>query len=204
MPNQPTKPVAARVVAAAEMEIGEAEQPLGSNRGPAVEEYQKRDWIPGGGYPWCVSFAWGWVVWHKALGRPNPYPTASVAQLAAWATKNGWTVPKPQRGDLVCLGGGRHVTIYLGATGDGRFDGLGGNQDHRVKVSSYRVADITCVIRVKDTEAPPPAPKPRWEVVRGDGERTRVVYTGTARLALERVRRLVRNGRDATIRRRRP
>lgn len=193
-----------RIVAVAEMEIGEAEQPLGSNRGPAVEEYQKHDWIPGGGYPWCVSFAWGWVVWHKVLKRPNPYPTASVAQLAAWARRNGWTVPKPKRGNLVCLGGGRHVTIYLRDVGAGWFDGLGGNQEHRVQISRYRTSDITTVIRVKDTAAPAPARKPRWEVVRGDGERARVVYTGTARLALERVRRLVRNGRDATIRRRRP
>lgn len=198
--------VGKRIIAEATRELGVAEQPPGSNRGPKVEQYQQHDWIPGGGYPWCVSFAWGFTVWHRVLGRPNPYPTASVAQLAAWARKNGWAVANPQPGDLVCLGGGRHVTIYLGATGNGWFDGLGGNQSHRVQISRYRASDITTVVRVKASPkaAPPPARKPRWEVVRGDGERTRVVYTGTARLALERVRRLVRNGRDATIRRRRP
>ncbi len=194
-----------RIVAAAEAEIGESEEPAGSNRGPRVELYQSFDWIPGGGYPWCVSFAWGYVVWHRVLGRPCPYPTASVAQLAAWAQKNGWAVPVHQArvGDLICLGGGRHVTILRRDNRDGTFDGLGGNQEHRVRVSRYRFADATCVIRVKGKPAgPAPARKPRWEVVRGDGERPRVVYTGNARLALERVRRLVMRGRDATIRRR--
>tara|TARA_R110000787_G_scaffold272444_2_gene379898 strand:- start:747 stop:1229 length:483 start_codon:yes stop_codon:yes gene_type:complete len=50
-----------RIVEIAEKQVGVREEPLDSNRGEQVEEYQKADWLDDVGYPWCASFVC-WVV----------------------------------------------------------------------------------------------------------------------------------------------
>lgn len=200
--------VQSEILQVARAELGVAEDPPGSNTGRRVRDYQAQDWLPGTGYPWCVSFAWCWVVWHRVLKRPCPYPTASVSQLAGWARKNGWAIGVAQirPGDLVCLGGGRHVTIVNSIPKGGRFDGLGGNQSDAVRITSYPLSDVTCVIRVPARPGGQPAAKPPlWEIVRGDGERRQIVWAGkTRRRALEvAARQLDRGRRVITIRRQR-
>ena len=176
--------VAQQIVAAGTAEIGVHEIPPRSNRGPRVEFFQSLDWLAGGGYAWCVDFAWGFATWHAVLtplvGKPNPYPTASVAQLEAWARQHGWVAHGPKPGDLCCLGG-HHVTIYHHALpgGSPNFAGLGGNQSDQVKISEYAVSSITTLVRppASLTVLPEPGKKPRFEVVTGDGEKARVVFT---------------------------
>lgn len=191
--------IAQRIIAVAEAELGVTEQPPGSNRGQRVEHYQSFDWLTGGGYAWCVSFAWGFVVWHSVLKKPNPYPTASVAQLAGWGERNGWAVPVAsiRIGDLACLGNGRHVTIvHHLLPGGSRFAGIGGNQSDSVRVSEYDRSDITTLLRVPSKLAPPkPAPTPpKYEVVRGEGEKERVVYTGPRAGALKALDKVLAKG----------
>lgn len=192
--------LAQRIIRAARAELGVREDPPGSNRGPRVCEYQRHDWItsPECGYPWCVSFAWGYIVWHRVLARPNPYPTASVEQLERWARAHGWAVPGPPKlGDLCCLNHGQHVTIYYApSTRRGYFAGIGGNQSDAVRISEYPLASITTIVRVPARLAPPPsARRPRYEVVRGLGERSRVVYVAADPGKIgDRVERLLRHG----------
>jgi hypothetical protein len=166
------------VLAAAKKELGVHEVPAGSNRGPRVEFFQSLDWLAGGGYAWCVCFAWDYCVWHEALKLKNPYPTAAVFQLEAWARKNGWSVTGPPRiGDLMCFGG-RHVTIFADGGGSS-FRGLGGNQADQVKYSDYSLSSVTTKVRIpaKYADHGPPPKRPRFEIVRGEGEKARVVAT---------------------------
>ena len=173
--------VAQEIIAAAEAELGVIEKPLGSNRGARVEFFQTFDWLAGGGYAWCVSFAWGYVVWHAVLKKPNPYSTASVGQLEAWARKNGWAVPvgSIKIGDLACFSGNHVTIVHHLLPGGEKLAGIGGNQSDSVKVSEYPRSSVTTVVRVP-AKFSPPAPakrKPIYEVVRGEGEKARVVYT---------------------------
>lgn len=167
-----------QILEAAKGELGVQEQPLGSNRGKRVEFFQSLDWLAGGGYAWCVDFAWGYCTWYATLKKPNPYPTAAVFQLEAWAREHGWAVKGPPKlGDLMCFNG-HHVTLFSGTAGPGMFHGLGGNQADRVKYSDYALSSVSTIIRVPSKMTPPkPKPKPRFEVVRGEGERARVVAT---------------------------
>lgn len=173
--------VGLRIVEAARAELGVKEVPLGSNRGPKVQVYQSSTWLGGTGWPWCVAFAWCWIVWGQVLKKPCPYPTAAVEQLESWARKNGWAAVGPPRiGDLACLNHGEHVTIVSALPADGMFAGLGGNQGHMVKTSMYRVSSITTLVRVPlvlhssitGQQNKPPV----YELVRGEGQKARVVF----------------------------
>jgi hypothetical protein len=151
---------------------------MGSNTGPDVRRYQDLTWFAGTtGWPWCVAYAWEWVVWKLTLQKPCPYKTASVEQLERWARTNGWSAAKPMKvGDLACLGGG-HVTIVERVNNNGTFVGLGGNQRNMVTRSTYATAAVTTLVRVPARLAPVTETSgPLWEVVRGEGEKARVVY----------------------------
>lgn len=66
-------------------QVGQMEQPLGSNRGPMVDEYLVKTGVPlGGANPdsraWCMAFVyWSFHTAAQALGIANPLPrTAGV------------------------------------------------------------------------------------------------------------------------------
>ena len=200
--------VAKRIIAAAELELGVHEIPAHSNSGARVKQYQATTWLPGTGWPWCVAFAWTWLVWGQVLHTPCPYPTASVEQLEAWARLHGWAAIDPRPGDLACLGHGRHVTIVHHLLPGGvRFAGIGGNQSDSVRISEYARSDISTLVRVPASYGKLPyAPAPRYEVVRGEGEKAHVVFTGGKLDATvgRAQRALARGARVVTIRRTRP
>ena len=80
-------------------EIGVRESPSGSNSGPRVNEYLASAGL-GPGYPWCMAFLH--FCFRRAglvLDHPN---LASVGFFESWARSNGYLVPTPERGDLVC------------------------------------------------------------------------------------------------------
>lgn len=195
------KTVGTRVLEAAKRDLGVVEIPMGSNSGPRVEEMQNQTWFAGTtGWPWCVAAAWGTWLWQETLtpatGLRNPYPTASVEQLEAWARQNGWTAQTPRPGDLACLHAGEHVTVVEKVGKDGTFVGIGGNQGNMVKRTTYSLSSITTVVR-------PPAriaaqighTAPVWEVVRGEGEKARVVFRSTKlNAAVNRSRKLLKGG----------
>jgi len=67
--------LAAEAVAFAITQIGVMEQPLGSNRGPEVDEYVRAAGLsPSGGFAWCVAFThFCYLSAAKKLGVPNPH-----------------------------------------------------------------------------------------------------------------------------------
>ncbi len=61
-----------KVIEIARTQIGELEEPLGSNRGPMVDEYLGSVGLSGG-YPWCMGFVyWCFDEAAKELGQVNP------------------------------------------------------------------------------------------------------------------------------------
>ena len=66
-----------------------------NNRGPQVEEIQRADDLPGGGYAWCVSLR---QFIADLLGVKLPSGTASVGLLESAYRKSRWMVNAPTRG----------------------------------------------------------------------------------------------------------
>ena len=134
----------ATVLAIANGEIGVMEKPLGSNRGPKVDEYLKSVGLnpAGGSFPWCVAFTY--YCFHTAaqsLGVQNPHVrTAGV--LAHWnaakgvpgavrithaAATNNPALVRPGQLFIMDFGGGAGHTGLVLAVEDGRLTTIEGN-----------------------------------------------------------------------------
>lgn len=80
LPVRPTAPLLAHAVAVASNQVGQMETPLGSNRGPMVDDYLRSTGInPLTGTPdsspWCMCFVyWSFLQSAKQLGRSSPLP----------------------------------------------------------------------------------------------------------------------------------
>jgi len=129
---------AARIVAAAAGEVGQSEQPPGSNDSPRIAEY--RSAVPGGPVgPWCAYFV-SWAA--RQAGVPlgdNGEGFASVDALYAWAQRSGRAVPAtagpPRPGDLIVWD--EHVGIVEAVLPDGSIRTIEGNSSDRVARRTY-------------------------------------------------------------------
>lgn len=170
---------------------------VGTNRGPRVEFYQSKDGLklnPDTGYPWCASLV---VAAFEEVGRPlvELHESASVGFLLQYAGQHGWTVPKPQRGDVVCFfwGGATdgwpdHTGMVRGVRGttlltvEGNTSGgMAGSQDDGDGVY-VRERSMTA-IKMRFFRVPGQSEKPDpfdYEVLRGrKGERRVIARAGT-------------------------
>lgn len=89
------------IAAKALSHVGEAEQPLGSNAGPFVNECLAYVGLPPGN-PWCAAFACkevGDSIAEMGISADAPCSGSSGA-LVAWAKEHGTIVDCPQAGDL--------------------------------------------------------------------------------------------------------
>ena len=126
-------PPGQRVVAAAAGEVGQAEQPPGSNDSPRIAEY--RSAMPGnpGVGPWCAYFG-SWVA--RQAGTPlgdRGEGFASVDAVAAWAQRSGRWSPSsvpPQPGDLIVWD--EHIGIVESVDPDGTVHTIEGNSGDAV------------------------------------------------------------------------
>ena len=88
-----TSALGAKVLDVAAAEVGTMEDPLGSNRGPKVDQYIRASGLDpaNGSYPWCAAFVyWCFEKASAQLGVPNPaIKTASVHTLWAEAGTKG-------------------------------------------------------------------------------------------------------------------
>lgn len=79
------EPLLSAAVREASSQVGVMEQPLGSNRGPQVDQYLLRVGLnpTAGSFPWCVAFVYYcFDEASRALGRTNPVVrTAGVLDL---------------------------------------------------------------------------------------------------------------------------
>lgn len=129
---------AAGALAAAAGEVGQAEQPPGSNDSPRIAEY--RSAVPGGPVgPWCAYFV-SWAA--RQAGVPlgdRGEGFASVDALYAWAQRSGRAVPAsagpPSPGDLIVWD--EHVGIVEAVLPDGTIKTIEGNSSDQVARRTY-------------------------------------------------------------------
>jgi hypothetical protein len=124
-----------RALQVAEGEIGQTEQPPGSNDSPRIAEYRTATAGSGIG-PWCAYFV-SWAA--KQAGAPvgeAGQGFGSVSALSSWAQRTGRFTPAaagqaPQPGDLI-VWGGEHVGMVESVDSDGKIHTVEGNSSNMV------------------------------------------------------------------------
>jgi len=126
----------ARIVAIAESQIGQTEQPPGSNESPAIAQYRTATAGAMPGAPWCAYFA-SWAA--RQAGTPlgaHGEGLGSVGEIWSWAQSSGRTIPNgpgvvPQPGDLIVFGD-EHVGIVKDVLPNGDIQTVEGNYENKV------------------------------------------------------------------------
>lgn len=91
------------------------EKPDGSNRGPFIDDWQRRAANGATGYPWCAAFLW---CMFEDVGRR--IPVANPAAVASWvdyARNHYAVVERPYHGDIVAYsfdGRTNHPNDHIG------------------------------------------------------------------------------------------
>jgi len=136
-----------RIVAIAESQLGQTEQPPGSNESPAIAQYRTAaaGAIPGA--PWCAYFA-SWVA--RQAGEPigeGGQGAGAVSEVWSWAQSAGraiangpGVVPKP--GDLIVFGD-EHVGIVRDVLPDGQIQTIEGNYENKVAANVRAPTEAT-------------------------------------------------------------
>jgi CHAP domain len=136
-----------RIVAIAESQVGQSEQPPGSNEGPAVAQYRTATAGAIPGAPWCAYFA-SWA--SRAAGEPlgaQGEGLGSVAQIWSWAESSGRAIPNgpgvtPQPGDLMVFGD-EHVGIVKDVLPNGDIQTIEGNYENKVSANVRTPSEAT-------------------------------------------------------------
>jgi hypothetical protein len=131
-------------------EVGQAEQPPGSNDSPRIAQYRTATAGSGVG-PWCAYFV-SWVA--RQAGMPlgdHGEGFGSVDQLYAWAQRTGRAVPNgpgvvPRPGDLIVFN--EHVGIVEQVLPDGRIQTIEGNSSDRVSRNVHESSDALGFVRM--------------------------------------------------------
>lgn len=134
-------------------QLGVTERPPGSNTGPEVRAWLEpceRDGRRLGltAADWCAAFACAASRAALLAGQLAPHGyVASGIELQRWAASTGRWVSTPERGDLAIYKRGgqewqRHVCRVVSIAGEA-FTTVGGNEEHRVKLTDRRLDDAT-------------------------------------------------------------
>jgi hypothetical protein len=124
-----------RALQAVQAEVGQAEQPPGSNDSPRIAQYRQATAGSGVG-PWCAYFV-SWAA--QQAGAPlgeSGQGFGSVSALAGWAQRTGRFTPAgtgtpPSPGDLI-VWGGEHVGMVESVDADGTIHTIEGNSSNMV------------------------------------------------------------------------
>jgi hypothetical protein len=129
-----------RMLQIAAAEVGQGEQPPGSNDSPRIAQYRMATAGSGVG-PWCAYFA-SWAAQQAGvpLGEVGQ-GFGSVDAVAGWAQRTGrWTAAAPgvlpQPGDLI-VWGASHIGIVESVGPDGSINTIEGNSSNAVSRRSY-------------------------------------------------------------------
>ena len=123
---------------AAAGEVGQTEQPPGSNDSPRIAQYRQATAGSAVG-PWCAYFV-SWAA--KQAGMPlgeQGQGFGSVSAVADWAQRTGRSLPagtRPNPGDLI-VWGGEHIGIVESVDADGSIHTIEGNSSNAVSRRTY-------------------------------------------------------------------
>jgi hypothetical protein len=130
----------AGALAAAQGQVGVAEQPPGSNDGPQIAQFRTATAGSGVG-PWCAYFvSWAAAQAGVPLGEAGQ-GFGSVSAVWDWAQRTGRATPagtgvRPNPGDLI-VWGGRHIGIVESVDPDGSIHTIEGNSSNAVSRRTY-------------------------------------------------------------------
>src|SRR4051794_23069300 len=125
----------AAMLQAASAEVGQAEQPPGSNASPRIAEYRTATAGAGVG-PWCAYFA-SWAA--RQAGTPlgeQGQGFGSVGAVWDWAQRTGRTSAQAAPGELI-VWGSRHVGIVESVDPNGTIHTIEGNSSDKVSRRTY-------------------------------------------------------------------
>jgi CHAP domain len=142
---------AARMVALAQAEVGQAEQPPGSNNSPRIAQYRSATAGAPGPGPWCAYFT-SWLA--RSAGVPlgeHGQGFGSVDAVYAWAQKSGRAMPassgqNPRPGDLIVWD--EHIGIVESVRPDGSVQTIEGNSSDRVSRRVHAKGDALGYVRM--------------------------------------------------------
>jgi len=142
---------AARMVALAQGEVGQAEQPPGSNDSARIAQYRSATAGAPGPGPWCAYFT-SWLA--RSSGVPlgdHGQGFGSVDAVYAWAQKSGRAVPAasgqdPRPGDLIVWD--EHIGVVESVLPDGRIQTIEGNSSDRVSRRVHAKGDALGYVRM--------------------------------------------------------
>jgi hypothetical protein len=142
---------AARMVALAQGEVGQAESPPGSNNSPRIAQYRSATAGAPGPGPWCAYFT-SWLA--RSAGAPvgeHGQGFGSVDALYAWAQRSGRAVPAssgqdPKPGDLIVWD--EHIGMVEAVRPDGSIQTIEGNSSDRVSRRVHRKGDALGYVRM--------------------------------------------------------
>jgi CHAP domain len=137
----------ARIVAIAESQLGQTEQPPGSNESPAIAQYRSATAGAAPGAPWCAYFA-SWVA--RQAGEPigeEGQGAGAVSEVWSWAQSAGRAIPNgpgvvPQPGDLIVFGD-EHVGIVRDVLPNGQIQTIEGNYENKVAANVRSPTEAT-------------------------------------------------------------
>ena len=142
--------VASGIVQAAEGQVGQAEQPPGSNDGPQIALYRSAVQGAQAGQPWCAYFvSWAAAQAGSPLGDAGQ-GLGSVSEIASWAQRTGRYLPAgsaPQPGDLM-LFGSAHVGLVESVNPDGSLTTIEGNSSDAVSRVHRMPGEATAYVRL--------------------------------------------------------
>ncbi len=137
----------AQLVRVAETQLGQTEQPPGSNESPAIAQYRTATAGAIPGAPWCAYFA-SWAA--RQAGEPlgaTGEGLGSAAQIWSWAQSTGRAIPNgpgvtPQPGDLIVFGD-EHVGIVRDVLPNGDIQTIEGNYENQVAANVRTPTEAT-------------------------------------------------------------
>jgi len=145
--------IGARIVAIAESQAGQSEEPPGSNEGPAVAEYRTATAGAIPGAPWCAYFA-SWAA--RQAGEPlgaSGEGLGAVSEIWSWAQSTGRAIPNapgvtPRPGDLIVFGD-EHVGIVKDVLPNGDIQTIEGNYENKVALNTRTPTEATGYVNME-------------------------------------------------------
>jgi CHAP domain len=140
------------IVSAAASQIGQTEQPPGSNNSPAIAAYRTATAGAAAGEPWCAYFV-SWAA--RQAGEPlgaQGQGFGYVGDIWSWAQKTGRAIPNgpgvvPAPGDLIVFGD-HHVGIVEKVLPNGSIETIEGNYNNRVSQVIRGSGEATGYVRM--------------------------------------------------------